>query len=292
MWRAMVLGLCLALGGCSETIEPGETGVVADWGELQPWTYGEGFHWVSPFYDVTHVTLQTQTYDMGGPVRADMDFGPEPSVNVLTQDQLAVAMDVSVQFHLDRASAPEVFRYFGANYADRLVHPIVRSAIRDAASTFSAMELVDDRARLQREMEQRVEERLESTLSARGLGADAIVVENILLRSIDLPDTLEESIANVQRQRQETERALRALETARAEAERSVVEAEGAARVRAIAAEAEASANRTLAASLTPAVVEIRRIEASRDLLANEHTRVVMLPSSGVTLTTPVPIPD
>lgn len=284
----VLFGLMSALGGCGETVEPGETGVVSDWGQVQPWTYAEGFHWVSPFYDVVHMTLRTQTYDMGGVAPADMDFGPEPSVNVLTEDQLAVRMDVSVQFHLDRGSAPEVFRLFGADYAGRLVHPIVRSAIRDAASTFSAMELVDDRARLQIEMEARVEELLHATVIARGLPEGAIVLDNILLRNIDLPDTLEESIANVQRQRQETERALQALETARAEAERAVVVAEAASRVRAIDAEAEASANRMVAASLTPEVIELRRIEATRDLLTNEHTRLVMVPSTGLMLNAPV----
>lgn len=286
----VLFGLMSALGGCGETVEPGETGVVSDWGEVQPWTYAEGFHWVSPFYDVVHMTLRTQTYDMGGVAPADMDFGPEPSVNVLTEDQLAVRMDVSVQFHLDRGSAPEVFRLFGADYAGRLVHPIVRSAIRDAASTFSAMELVDDRARLQIEMEARVEELLHATVIARGLPEGAIVLDNILLRNIDLPDTLEESIANVQRQRQETERALQALETARAEAERAVVVAEAASRVRAIDAEAEASANRMVAASLTPEVIELRRIEATRDLLTNEHTRLVMVPSTGLMLSAPIPL--
>ncbi len=284
----VLFGLMSALGGCGETVEPGETGVVSDWGQVQPWTYAEGFHWVSPFYDVVHMTLRTQTYDMGGVAPADMDFGPEPSVNVPTEDQLAVRMDVSVQFHLDRGSAPEVFRLFGADYAGRLVHPIVRSAIRDAASTFSAMELVDDRARLQIEMEARVEELLHATVIARGLPEGAIVLDNILLRNIDLPDTLEESIANVQRQRQETERALQALETARAEAERAVVVAEAASRVRAIDAEAEASANRMVAASLTPEVIELRRIEATRDLLTNEHTRLVMVPSTGLMLNAPV----
>ena len=284
----VLFGLLSALGGCGETVEPGETGVVSDWGQVQPWTYAEGFHWVSPFYDVVHMTLRTQTYDMGGVAPADMDFGPEPSVNVLTEDQLAVRMDVSVQFHLERGSAPEVFRLFGPDYAGRLVHPIVRSAIRDAASTFSAMELVDDRARHQIEMEARVEELLHATVIARGLPEGAIVLDNILLRNIDLPDTLEESIANVQRQRQETERALQALETARAEAERAVVVAEAASRVRAIDAEAEASANRMVAASLTPEVIELRRIEATRDLLTNEHTRLVMVPSTGLMLNAPV----
>ena len=284
----VLFGLLSALGGCGETVEPGETGVVSDWGQVQPWTYAEGFHWVSPFYDVVHMTLRTQTYDMGGVAPADMDFGPEPSVNVLTEDQLAVRMDVSVQFHLERGSAPEVFRLFGPDYAGRLVHPLVRSAIRDAASTFSAMVLVDDRARLQIEMEARVEELLHATVIARGLPEGAIVLDNILLRNIDLPDTLEESIANVQRQRQETERALQALETARAEAERAVVVAEAASRVRAIDAEAEASANRMVAASLTPEVIELRRIEATRDLLTNEHTRLVMVPSTGLMLNAPV----
>lgn len=236
---------------------------------------------MDPFYDVHHMTLRTQTYEMGG---APPEEGrrPEPSVSVLTRDQLAVTMEVSVQFHLERASAPEVFRLFGEDYATSLVHPIVRSSIRDAASTFDAIQLVDDRAALQTAMEERIDMRLHETLAGRGIPENAIVIENILLRNIDLPDSIEASIAAVQQQHQETARATEALETARAEAERSVVEAEAAARVRQIEAESMATANRTISASITRETLELRRIEAMDHLISNEHSRVVMLPAGAM----------
>lgn len=269
------------LAGCSETINPGETGVVVNWGVTESWTYNEGFHWVDPFFDIHHMTLRTQTYEMGG--GAAVEGRPaEPSVAVLTRDQLAVTMEVSVQFHLERTTAPEVFRLFGEDYANSLVHPIVRSSIRDAASTFDAIQLVDDRAALQTAMEERIDMRLHETLAGRGIPENAIVIENILLRNIDLPDSIEASIAAVQQQHQETARATEALETARAEAERSVVVAEAAARVRQIEADATAAANRTISASITRETLELRRIEAMDHIISNEHSRVVMLPAGAV----------
>lgn len=271
----------VALTGCSETINPGETGVVVNWGVTESWTYSEGFHWVDPFVDVHHMTLRTQTYEMGGGAPEEGRV-PEPSVSVLTRDQLAVTMEVSVQFHLERTTAPEIYRLFGEDYANLLVHPIVRSSIRDAASTFDAIQLVDDRAALQTAMEERIDLRLHETLTGRDIPVDAIVIENILLRNIDLPDSIEASIAAVQQQHQETARATEALETARAEAERSVVEAEAAARVRAIEAESTAAANRMISASITRETLELRRIEAMDHIVSNEHSRVVLLPAGAV----------
>lgn len=288
MAMAVMLMVLPGCSGCSEEIQPGTTGVVVSWGSLQPWTYGEGFHWIDPFYDIYVLSLRTQNYDMGGAAARNADGSagvqPEAAIEILTQDQLAVSLQVSVQFHLERSAAPEVYRLFGANYETSTVHPIVRSSIRDAASTFTAIALVDERDRLQTSMETRVEERLRSTLVARGLPENAIVIENILLRDIDLPASLEASIAAVQQQHQETARATEALETSRMEANRTVVAAEAAARVRTIEAESIASANRALSASITPETLELRRIEAMQALLSNPQTRTVFVPNTGMTL--------
>jgi prohibitin 1 len=60
---------------------------------------------------------------------------------------------------------------------------------------------------------------------------------------------------------------------ARAEAERNRIEAEGVAR-----------ANRIVAESLTPTLIELRRVEALRAFAENKGTSTVVLPSNAVPL--------
>jgi len=283
----LVVILAVASFGCSTTVDPGTIGVPVNWGQVQTYTYPEGFHFVSPFTDVHSMSIRTQTYDMGGAVAqrsqeendSSHNNHPDNAVNILTSDQLAVVMEVSIQFHLNPRGALEVYRLFGENYADAVVHPIVRAAVRDAASEFTAIQLVDQRARLQSRMEELVREGLTSTLRGREIDPNAITIDNILLRNIDLPESLDASIAAVQQQQQHTARSQQALLTARAEADRARVEAEGASVSTLARARAEAEANRIIAASLDPRVLEARRIEAMRGILANEHTRLVMLPT-------------
>lgn len=278
----MKLKLSILLGmlslGCWHTVPPGHVGVKVCWGTLERSVWGEGWFWEGTC-DFHNMSVRTQAYTMSG----------NDSIRVLTRDQLAVVMEVSVQFHLNGAHAVAVYRLLGDGYADTIVHPLVRTAVRDAASGFQAIALVDERARLQEVMQTLMRGRLAETLGSRQINARAIVIDDILLRNIDLPDSLEASIAGVQQQRQQTAQQEQARLTAEQRAQRLRIEAEGDAtsmlvRTRAdieaqrLRAEATAAANRTLAQSLTPEILRLRQIEAMSAVLANEHTRTIFVP--------------
>ena len=107
--------------GCScEQIDPGEVGVAVDWGEVQPWTYNEGFHTTSLIgMDVVRMSTRTQIYEMGRSGSDDaQEDRPERSVargepiEVVTRDQLTVVISATVQFHLSSASAPSLYRNY------------------------------------------------------------------------------------------------------------------------------------------------------------------------------------
>lgn len=245
------------------------------------------------------MSTRTMVYEMGvSGTPAGGDGAPETivergdAVAVRSQDQLEIDVSATVQFHLNGASAPEIYRLYGLGYADTIVHPNVRTSIRDAASGFRAVDLVDQREEFQNRLEALVLEQLHSALAARGVATDAIVIEGILVQNIDLPDALDESINNVVVERQNTLQRQQALLTARAEADRVRAEADGAAaamlvRTRAdaeatlVRAHADAEANEIRAASLTPAVLHAREIELGAALLSSSGTRTIMLPGAG-----------
>lgn len=276
LWCAVVVLSLLAAGCGCENIEAGSVGVQTRFGKVQDQILYEGFNWVSVWNDVHPMTTRTQTYTMAGDGHEGQSDG---TVNVLAKDQLAVTMDVSVMFHLNAPHSNKVYRFFGEDYANSIVHPLVRTAIRDAAAEFRAVQLIDERSALQRRMEKIVEGSLRGTLRSRRINTHAIVVDNILVRNIDLPNSLEEAIANVQRQSQQTAQRQQALLTARAEADRLRTEADGTAAATLVRARAEAEANRLVTASLTPEVLRLRQIEAQQAMLSNQHTRLVIVPS-------------
>jgi regulator of protease activity HflC (stomatin/prohibitin superfamily) len=267
----------LALSGCNATVPPGHVGVAVNWGRVEQWTYQEGFHWISPFTNVYPLSIQTQTYQMGESGEATTPH--DADVDALTRDQLSVSLGVSVQFHLNPTAGIPVYRLLGEQYATSVIHPIVRTAVRDAASGFSAIELVDDRTRFQARMEELVHTGIQSLLSSRGIHDDAIIIDNVLLLNIDLPESLDEAIADVQRQRQQTAQRQQALLTAEAEAARLRTEAEGQAAAQIIRAQAEAESNRIVTQSLTPQVLRLREIEATRSLIENPNAHVMIVPA-------------
>lgn len=276
----VAIGLSLFGIGCScSTVPPGHVGVGVDMSGVQPNLYHEGFHVTSITTDIIPVSLQTQIYEMGG-AGSEMSgrSAPDDRIHALTQDQLSVDLEVTINFHLNEEAVIAVYRAYSLNYAERVVHPIVRTAVRDAASTFTAVNLVDNRNAFQERMETMVRDTVLQTLTQRELPQDSIVIENILLRNIDLPQSLDASIEAVQQQRQQTAQRQQALETARAEADRLRVEAEGFAQAQLARARAEAEANRTVSESLTPEVLEARRIDAMRALLESDQTRTIMIP--------------
>lgn len=280
----LVAALSLSSIACI-TVDPGEVGIEVRFGRIQGGVLPPGMYGALVSHIETMDT-RTQTYTMAGDGNEGNVNG---SVNVLARDQLPVKLDVSVMFHLNGRDAISVFRNFGDKYDDGIVHPLVRTAVRDAASEFTAVDLIDRRGELQTRMTTLVRTALASTLQGRGVPVDAVVVDNILIRNIDLPASIDEAIANVQRQRQATAASTQANQTAQQEAARALTIANGEAaaliaRTRAdaemtrIRTEAQAAANRALSASITPEFLQYERIQATRAVLQSSGTRTVFLP--------------
>lgn len=266
--RNLILVLMVLFVSACTTVEPGNIGVGVRFGSVEENTYPEGFH-TTGFSSVIPLSTRTQTYEMQG----------DDVVHLLTSDQLSVDLAVTIQFHLDGSAAIPVYRTFGTDYAEPIVHTGVRSAIREAGSHFTAVELVTQREAFQVRLEELVENQIHSTLTGREIAEGAIVVDSILVQNVDLPQSLDEAIANVQRQRQETERAEQAQLTAQAEANRARTQAEGEAQAQLIRAHADAESNQIRTESLSPAVLELRRIEAMQAVLASGQTTTVMIPA-------------
>src|SRR5258707_572370 len=160
----------------------GHVGVLTLFGKVQSGDIlGEGIHLINPLKTNNELSVQTQTL--------------KESANVPSSEGLMMSLDTSLIYHLNPDRAAGVFQKTGADYEIKFVEPTLRSAIREATASHSANALYTG----EREMVgKQILDQLNSQLNQRGL-----VVENVLLRDIQLPATLRASIEAKQQAEQE-----------------------------------------------------------------------------------------
>src|ERR1700757_3945642 len=106
------------------SIPTGHVGVLTLFGRVTGETLNEGIHVINPLKSVEKLSIQTQSV--------------KESANVPSNEGLILALDTSLLFHLDRSKAADVFQKVGANYAEKIVEPTMRAAIRAATSCHHA----------------------------------------------------------------------------------------------------------------------------------------------------------
>ncbi len=105
---------------------------------------------------------------------------------VPSREGLIMNLDVSILFHLEEKSAPEIYKKVGKNYQKVVVEPQFRSAIREITASYEAKALYSiERDKVARE----IFELVKKLTQDRG-----VVVEQVLLRKIGLPSLVANAI--------------------------------------------------------------------------------------------------
>ena len=229
---------------CVISIPTGNVGVLTLFGRVTGETLGEGIHVINPLKSVQKLSVQTQSI--------------KESANVPSNEGLILALDTSLLFHLDRTKAAEVYQKVGANYAEKIVEPTLRAAIRASTSSHSANALYTNAREL---VQQQIQDQLSAELGSRG-----VIVENILLRDVQLPALLKSSIEAKQQAEQDALRMNFILQKEKQEAERKRIEAQGI-----------ADFQRIVAQGISPQLLEWKGIEATEKLAASSNSKVVVV---------------
>jgi regulator of protease activity HflC (stomatin/prohibitin superfamily) len=170
-------------------------------------------------------------------------------------------LDTSLIYQLNPDKAAEVFQKTGANYETVVIEPMLRAAIREATASHSANALYTG----EREMvAKQVQDQLVTQLVPRG-----IVVENVLLRDIQLPATLKASIESKQQAEQEALAMSFRLQKETQEAQRKRIEAAGIRDFQQIVAQ-----------GISPQLLEWKGIEATENLAKSGNAKVVVIGNS------------
>ncbi len=249
-----LLGLALS---SVKQIEHGTVGVQVLFGKVQGTILESGLHIVNPAVDVVPFNIQTQNYTMSqkdseGQVQGD------DAIRVLSSDGLEVTIDLSVLYTVIPAKAPFILQNIGEKYEDVIVRPVTRTAIRDNAVSYQAVDLYSTK---RGEFQARINQTITQSFAKRGLQ-----VQSILVRNISLPPSVKASIESKINAEQDAQKMQFVLQKERQEADRKRVEAQGI-----------ADYQRIISLGLTAQQLEYQSILAQKEIALSPNTKVIIM---------------
>lgn len=231
------------------TIESGYAGVLYKLnGGVDPETDAlqEGINFVAPWNSVIEYEIRQQEI-------------PE-KMSVLSSNGLDITLDASVLYEPDFSNLARLHKEKGKNYLSRVLQPAVRSAARSVVGRYTPEQLYSSkRDAIQNEIFEETKKLVEPQY---------IKLNNILIRDVTLPPTIKQAIERKLKQEQESLEYEFRLVTAKKEAEKQRIEAQG-----------KADANRILSASLTDKILQDKGIEATIKLSESSNSKVIVIGS-------------
>ena len=234
-WAALIILALIIIPRFLVVIPAGTTGVYHLFGRVSDKPLSSGLHFV----------IQTQDYTMSIVKEEGRRLGDD-SIDALTKEGLNVALDITVLFKLREESSPSVFRELGVNYQEIIIRPETRSIIREVVAQYDAKSLYSEK---RGEAVEAIKNGLKDKIEPRG-----IIVEEVLLRNVKLPDRLAKSIEEKLQAEQESARYDFVLEKEKKEADRKRIEAQG-----------QRDAQKTISESLTSSYLEYLYLTGLKD---------------------------
>ncbi len=244
----IVIILVILVSKSAVTIRSGEAGVlyktfgggvVTD----QP-PMGEGFHIVAPWNDVfVYEVRQQELFE---------------KMKVLSSNGLEIQIDASAWYQPVRAELGNLHQNLGEGYLDRVIKPAIRSAARSVVGRYTPEQLYSSKRDI---IQDEIFDETKKILDRQN-----VQLNEVLVRDVTLPTTIKEAIERKLKQEQESLEYEFRLVTAKKEAEKVTIEAQG-----------KADANRILSASLTDKILQDKGIDATLKLAQSPNSKVIVV---------------
>ena len=206
----------------------------------------------------TYVQTVKWTRDLneGNPLNEEMGFNSKEGMEIFA--------DVSLSYAIEPSKVPDFYVKYRVNNLDRFTHgilrDIVRNSLNEVASTYTVEDVYGEK---KAQFLRQVEDQIQQKVSNVGVG----VQQFGFIGAPRVPNVIAQAITAKAQAIQEAERAKNELATTQAEAAKKIAEAEGDAKSAVTRAQGEADANRIRQNSLTPQLLELRRLENQRALI-------------------------
>ena len=238
----LMVGIAAMLCSCA-VIRPGEVGVKQKLGRLSDKTNSSGVVLFNPFVSkIIKISVQTNNLEL--------------SLNLPSKEGLSVNSQISILYKLIPEQAPFVIKNLGLEF-EPIISNVFRSASSDICSQYFAKDL---HSGMRAEIETAIKEKMMVILGNQGVQIDAV-----LMKSIQLPEDLSNSIERKLQAEQDVMRMEFTLKQAKLEAEKKVIEAQGT-----------SDAQKIISQGLTDEIIKIRSIEAFLELSKSPNSKVII----------------
>ncbi|TAG56287.1 MAG: prohibitin family protein [Cytophagales bacterium] len=253
-------GLLIVLGFLLASviqIGTGEVGVQSLYGNVNSEILESGLHLINPLVEVKNFDKKTQNYTMSS-VHDEGDKNGDDAIRVLTADGLEVGIDLTILYRVIPAKTPEILKQIGIDYKNVVVRPITRTKIRDNAVYYDAVSLYSTK---RNEFQTRIYNDIEKDFKNRG-----IQLEQLLIRNINLPESVKQTIESKINAEQESQKMKFVLDKERQEADRKRVEAQGI-----------ADYQKIMSNGLTDKQLQYEMIKAQKDIAISPNTKIIIM---------------
>lgn len=244
---------------CIERVSVGNVGVVYSAGGVEDKVLSQGWHFISPFKSVRQFPIsQQQLVLSNNPGDYNKEEHPDWSIDAPANGGMVkINMTVNYNFIPDRVVG--VYKQFNGMSGETIVESRVQNSIiayvKEVTPRFSVMDIYSDK-------KSEVNEAITSYLNERLTEEYGINVSSSLVIDVQLDSALQQKVQAKEQAKQDAEIAELEKQTAEAQAETDKVIAESEAQVKVIEAQAEADANRIIAQSITPELIQMTEAQA------------------------------
>ncbi len=219
----------LAVAASFGQVPSGYRGVVLRFGAPSGEVKGEGLFMVTPFINAVElISVQVVSYDA--------------VAEAASRDLQDVKAKVTLNYALDALEVVDIYRRLRHEYEFRIIKPAIQEAVKAATARFTAEELITRRP----EVRDAIQKNLEERLVRFHIRSEAMSITDFAF-SKSFNEAIEAKVTATQ----QVLKAERDLQRVKLEAQQQIEQAR-----------AQAEALRIQKENVTPALIELRRIEA------------------------------
>jgi len=233
-------------------VPAGSVGIVYKFGAIDGQT-DSGLQFILPWQSLVSASTQVQS----------RKYEKLDSFSKQTQN---VFVSATVNFHVSPENIQKLYRTVGANYVEVLIDPRVYQDFKDATVLYSSVDIAPNRDNIRNVVRKRITDELK---------AQSIIVDDVLIQNISFSKEFESSIENKQIQSQNALASAEQVKVKRQEAQQAIETAKGQAESSLIKAQKEAQANDILAKSLSPELIKYITVQKLAP-----NVKVLMIPPS------------
>ena len=225
-----------------QRIPAGQVGVVKEFGAITG-QIPEGATFIAPWKDIDIASTQVQ--------RTKFE-----QINAFSNETQDVFITATLNYQISPLAVQGLYRNVGPNWFEKLVESRVLQFFKDEAVTYNTVDIAPAREKIRIAVRERLD---------KALAPYSIEVVDLLIDDIDFTPEFKKAIEAKQVATQDALRAKEIVQQKIQEAQQKVEEARGDARSTRIRASGQADANKKLAKSITPELIQWQAIEKLGD---------------------------